>query len=402
MVVNDNFSKRVYSERIRSLYLHYSFSISFSLAIAYTWQVVVSFNALDRWRITWLGAITLVLLLRFLYCQRNDRHNTYLYDPKQSERLYAIGILVSSCLWAIGLIAFLPSAPMIDQLFVLLMVFSMIAFSFITMSTSPLSYSCYCLPIFVAITHVTANFSSNNQIHTILLSIICYIFILLALHRTTRAHLYSIRQQVEKQLVAVELTHITAELETISREDPLTGIANRRCFDELLDIHWNHALREQKPVALLHIDIDHFKVFNDSMGHQYGDMVLTQVAQCCSASARRGNDVAARYGGEEFLVLLYDCSEREAAIRAEALRGRIEQLNIANNASPDMNILTVSIGVASCIPSSAESPAGLYRRSDLALYQAKRRGRNQIFCWGIDVPAANKTTEEQSTDDQID
>lgn len=164
-----------------------------------------------------------------------------------------------------------------------------------------------------------------------------------------------------------------------ARRDGLTGIANRRTFDEHLDRVWTQAAREGRPLSLLMIDIDHFKTYNDRFGHQAGDECLRRVAWSLSSHARRPLDIAARYGGEEFAMILYDAGRRHAEDTARQIQAGIELLAIAHSSSPGASTrLTVSIGVACVQPSSDRSHFGFVQLADEALYAAKERGRNCV------------------------
>lgn len=167
-------------------------------------------------------------------------------------------------------------------------------------------------------------------------------------------------------------------IETASR-DGLTGIHNRRFFDEHLGKVWSQATRDRVPLALLLVDIDHFKAYNDCYGHQAGDECLRKVAWCLSRAARRPLDITARYGGEEFAIVLYDAQRSHAEEVALRIRSGIESLAIAHAASPAREKrLTVSIGVACIEPVAGRSAYGFIQLADEALYSAKESGRNCV------------------------
>jgi diguanylate cyclase (GGDEF)-like protein len=164
-----------------------------------------------------------------------------------------------------------------------------------------------------------------------------------------------------------------------ARRDGLTGIANRRTFDEHVDRVWAQAAREGQPLTLLMIDIDHFKAYNDRFGHQAGDECLRRVAWSLSSHARRPLDIAARYGGEEFAMVLYDASRQHAEDTARQIQAGIDSLEITHGASAiSGKRLTVSIGIACVQPMSDRSHYGFIQLADEALYAAKERGRNCI------------------------
>jgi diguanylate cyclase (GGDEF)-like protein len=160
-------------------------------------------------------------------------------------------------------------------------------------------------------------------------------------------------------------------LEEMATTDALTGLKNRRKFDSVIDLEWRRAIRQKMPLALLMIDADHFKAYNDTFGHQAGDQVLIGVAICISDSVNRAGDCAARYGGEEFAVLLPGLSSMEALAVAETIRLKVERW------SEPPQVTTVSIGVASLMPSATIDWCELVGAADKALYAAKAQGRNR-------------------------
>jgi diguanylate cyclase (GGDEF)-like protein len=162
-----------------------------------------------------------------------------------------------------------------------------------------------------------------------------------------------------------------AKLEELAITDALTGLRNRRKFDAEIDSEWRRAGRQKTPLALLMIDADHFKAFNDTNGHQAGDQMLVGIAICISDSVRRAGDCAARYGGEEFAVLLPGCGPTEAFQLAETIRHKVMRWSEGTDCN------TVSIGVASLTPGANMHWALLLEAADKALYAAKANGRNQ-------------------------
>jgi diguanylate cyclase (GGDEF)-like protein len=165
-------------------------------------------------------------------------------------------------------------------------------------------------------------------------------------------------------------------LEQLATRDGLTGLANRRCFDETLHAEWARALRQRQPLSLLMVDVDNFKAFNDANGHLGGDECLKRIATAV-ASEMRANDLVARYGGEEFAVILPNQSLKGAASVAERIRTRVEQLQVPNRLAPAQRV-TVSIGAATAIASPDNSASELVAIADAALYRAKHMGRNRI------------------------
>jgi diguanylate cyclase (GGDEF)-like protein len=166
--------------------------------------------------------------------------------------------------------------------------------------------------------------------------------------------------------------------DTKAHNDVLTGLANRRAFDEQVPRAWLQAARESKTMAILMVDVDHFKKYNDRYGHQSGDRCLAAVGKVVNTFARRPLDFAARLGGEEMAVLLFDVEADLAHEMAQNLRKTVQELAIEHLDSTTAKVITVSIGVAVAHPSVKRSAAGLLQLADEALYQAKQRGRNQV------------------------
>ena len=181
------------------------------------------------------------------------------------------------------------------------------------------------------------------------------------------------RKKTEEQLIVLQ-----KELEALSFKDGLTGVANRRMFDSILDTEWAHARRNNQPLSLIMLDIDYFKPYNDRYGHVQGDACLKRVAQALNSAATRARDLFARFGGEEFVLVLPETDEKSAVKIAERCRNLIFKEQIAHEASPAGQILTVSIGVSSITPSHQDDPLRFIEEADRRLYQAKQRGRNCI------------------------
>ena len=188
-------------------------------------------------------------------------------------------------------------------------------------------------------------------------------------------HNEQLEQLVKQRTHALELAN--QQLAALSTTDSLTGIANRRRFDEVLQTELRRAARSHQAVALLMLDIDYFKNYNDHYGHLSGDDCLRQIGQVLQAQMRRASDLAARYGGEEFAVILFDSNSDAANVMAENIRKAIAALNIAHATSPFGHV-TCSIGGTTLLAEDNVSPLALLKMADAALYMAKSQGRNQV------------------------
>ena len=168
------------------------------------------------------------------------------------------------------------------------------------------------------------------------------------------------------------------ELKRLTSLDGLTGIANRRHFDEVLTREWRRAMRQGEEVSVLMCDIDHFKLYNDTFGHQSGDECLRQVATALAGTIDRGGDLVARYGGEEFVAVLPGTSLSGASFIAAQMRQAVIRLGIANPRSPFGHI-TASFGLSSAVAMPETDPNDIVGAADRALYKAKNAGRNRVF-----------------------
>jgi diguanylate cyclase (GGDEF)-like protein len=170
-------------------------------------------------------------------------------------------------------------------------------------------------------------------------------------------------------------SHLVAEL---AQRDALTGTKNRRVFGEHLARTWHQAARERRRLAILLVDVDHFKAYNDRYGHLAGDEALRRVASALQAFVRRPLDLLARYGGEEFAVILYDAAARDAQDIAAGMRRAVMALAIEHRGSPTAEAVTISIGVAAIEPTHERDCRGALQLADQALYDAKIHGRNAV------------------------
>jgi diguanylate cyclase (GGDEF)-like protein/PAS domain S-box-containing protein len=178
-----------------------------------------------------------------------------------------------------------------------------------------------------------------------------------------------------------DITHHKQSEDALQRAamvDPLTKIANRRHFDSFLEKEWQRAMRSGQPLSLVVLDVDHFKLYNDTLGHPAGDACLQQVAQAIASHALRPTDLAARYGGEEFVLLFAETDAAAAHLLAESIRAHIEALQIPHPRSTTSAWLTVSIGVATIHPHQLDNTESLFVAADRAMYVAKEGGRNQV------------------------
>lgn len=189
----------------------------------------------------------------------------------------------------------------------------------------------------------------------------------------------------DKELLEVtpHLQKSNPKVDDLVLRDPLTGIANRHHFEEILEREWRRAAREARFLSLIMIDLDFFKAFNDTYGLQRGDYCLREVAKALSAGVKRSGDVVARYGGEEFVTLLPDTNRSGAIVVAEAMRLNVADVNISYANSPIGDRVTISLGVATLIPERNSTPQVLLSAAQGTLSEAKQEGRDRLKIYPV-------------------
>lgn len=187
--------------------------------------------------------------------------------------------------------------------------------------------------------------------------------------------IFLMRQKLYK--AQKELQRVNKELENLSFFDQLTGLANRRNFDQTLEKQFALSRRTKSPLSLIMCDVDHFKLYNDTYGHQQGDRCLSTVGEQIAAIVQRPTDLACRYGGEEFAIILPDTCQQGASMLAENMRKAIFALAMPHSASKVAQVVSLSLGVATHQGEHA-GPADLIKAADAMLYRAKEHGRNRV------------------------
>jgi diguanylate cyclase (GGDEF)-like protein len=325
--------------------------------------------------LTWSGLLAAVTGGRFLTLRafRNAAPNTE-SDHAVWVKYFVAGACAAGVVWGLsGILLFHPSSfP--HQIVLAFVLGGMVAGAVPLLSSVDRAYWCFAIPVVVPI--AIRMMWVGDRIHLIM-GLMMTIFGLAMLATSAQVNrLFRDSERLRRELFSS--IEVERALEYLVRLDSLTGIPNRRLFEEELGKEWARAKRDQEPLALITADIDHFKEYNDHYGHPAGDLCLVEVAQAMYHALSRPGDVAARIGGEEFAILLPQTDLDGAISVAEQIRERVLALNLLHEASPVARQVTLSFGVSSSDLASGPSPAELIRTSDIALYEAKRCGRNRI------------------------
>lgn len=358
--------------------------------------VAVFWNELDHQvLLVWLAMVYCVALLRYilLHVFRDPARKSALHTSTWAN-LFMLGAFSAGMVWgAAGLLLFHPdSIP--HQIFLAFTLGGMVAGALPLLSPLPPAFALYSIPIGAPILLQLFNASDHIVLVMGFLLLFFMTVMLLSSHRFSRI----LHQSIELRLQLDSSIEQQQQQALLARMDPLTGIANRRLFDEALESEWKRAQRTHTHLSILIADIDHFKRYNDTLGHPAGDVCLKQVARCMATAARRPGDLVARVGGEEFAFLLPNTDETDAAVIAERVREEIKSLHLPHPDSPISEWVTISLGCAECVPNVHTTPDDLIQAADAALYRAKRDGRNQVAISSSAISSQISTRRESGYD----
>ena len=312
----------------------------------------------------WLAALVFASLVRLLVAR------TYAEPERSNLRPgywvtihFSVTILVGLA-WGGGAILLFP-ADALPQQILLVLIFGLTATAALPMHIAmPNAYAVFLACVFGPL-FARLLLADQPAFHTVaaLLPVVA-----VALWMTARSMHYSLMESLSLHFNFRNLANL----------DGLTQVPNRRHFDAVLTNEWNRAARARIPLSVILIDVDKFKTYNDTYGHQAGDVCLQRVARALSDNLRRAGDMVARYGGEEFVLLLHQTPRDDGVMLAERLRAAVEQLAI-EHAGSDCGVVTISVGGATVIPDPHGEERALLQRADECLYRAKHGGRNRVM-----------------------
>jgi len=344
----------------------------------------------------WYGLILTLSIVRFLMGKNFKTNRQYTQDELSywANRHVFFTTLLST-IWGVAGIMFFPN-DLVHQVLLAFILSSVLLAAIPTLAASRLAF--YFQIVVILLPTISLFLLSKEQTHGLMAIAMIILAITLILISTYIYHL----------LFELQTTHIA--LQDLADTDQLTNIANRRHFDRKFKVEWRRAMRDQNPISMMMIDVDNFKKYNDSYGHQEGDKCLQAIAKAMESITNRPADLAARYGGEEFAILLPATSQENAAMLAERLRKKIENLNIQHERS-SFGVVTVSIGISCCEPAwdftgktpdedqKVIFPAMLLTAADNALYVSKEQGRNQVSEQGCGDQKLSEALQKNAPED---
>ena len=322
-----------------------------------TWDRIPS-----PWLLGWFAAITLFGAARWVIGRRFPAGAMAQSEIQAWDRRLIASVFASGCLWGVaGELFFLPGQSA-HNFFMAVLIIAMAAAAATSLSYHRLAYPAFFLP---AVTPITLNLLLESGTPEMAIGVVSPFYFLL-MYLLSRDFYRAAHISILAQIRSAGLAYY----------DPLTGVPNRRAFEEVLQKEWLRARRYHHPLALAIADIDNFKRHNDTYGHSAGDEVLRAVAQMIEDRTRRGTDLVARIGGEEFAVILPETDVAGAEAFMEGVVAQCRELRFEYG--PSVEVLTMSAGVASCVPDGDDGASRLFAQADAALYRAKLEGKNRI------------------------
>lgn len=324
--------------------------------------------------ISWLGLILFVSIARLYHNKQIKPEQSHTEEKLKSwANNHILFTTILSLLWGTAGFILFPE-NLIHQVLLIIALSSVLISSITTLAASKTIFYLQIALLLLPIATRLASMEGHDY------KILAAMLVIMGVMMSFVAHyVYKILHELHKT---------QEKTQTQAHTDQITQLANRRYFDKHFKEEWRRAARDQLPLSLLMIDVDHFKLYNDNNGHQEGDQCLRKLAMCMKSIARRQGDLVARHGGEEFAILLPNTNANDAKVLAENLRKKIISLSIPHKSpSSLLDVVTVSIGVSNCIPRSQKNeetgedilyPAMLIGAADRAMYQAKEHGRNRV------------------------
>jgi diguanylate cyclase (GGDEF)-like protein len=345
-----------------------------ALVLSYTVRDIVPHTRILIWVLMVLATVVSRIVLSYQFFKVSEHP----FDAEYWKNAYLLLALVSGVVWGLSAFLIFPAGkPALISLFVLVIT-TLSASTTISHSSILIGPAVWAGPA-ILLYAVRCAWEGGETENTIAFLIIVYLVTIIQYsfnhHRTITS---AISLKFENLELLEEVRKTNEILRRVSAVDGLTGLANRYSFEEFMEREWRRAIRDQRPLSLIMADIDHFKAYNDTYGHQGGDDCLKKVARVIAQAVKRPADLAARYGGEEFMAVLPDTDLNGALDIAETLRRGVEALGIPHEHSSTARVVTISIGVASLIPEQGMHSSHLVKLVDMALYSAKHAGRNMI------------------------
>jgi len=356
------------TEHLRVLFRHAIYVFLGNLSASITLVIGMWQTTPQNWLIAWVTAMLILNLARWLVGRRFPVMSIGEVETQRWEFRFIASVVLSGVLWGIAGSLFYVPGNLEHNLFLALVIISISA-----AATAPLSYHRIAYPLFLvpAITPILLHLMLDDALLARAIGFIAPFYFLL---------LYLLSKEIYQTAHESILSRINSQYQAMF--DYLTGLANRRTFEEAMNREWYRSIRNKHVLSLIVADIDNFKLCNDSHGHATGDQVLKAVAVLLENRIRRGADLVARIGGEEFAIILPNTDLVGAEALAENIRVGIKEL--AKKDELEIPEVTMSFGVASLLPDDSNDAGSLFSYADEALYQAKRKGKDMVVTMDVE------------------
>lgn len=375
----------VHREKIKILFSNFHLSWVLSLLVA----TVFAYLAIDVGRYAlgmgWWLVFCFIIMLRLRLVVLFYRADIALDEYDAWARRYLFLALLAGIGWGAGGLLIGPQLSPVDQAFLLLILIGVSGGSVPLLGIHKQTLFAFVVPTVIPYM-VWVAFSLSDKLALMLMIMVLYLIsIAVAIARLDENMSDSLRLKYQLEQRTEKLQDANEKLEHLTLVDSLTQLYNRRFFERQMEKEWKKCHRESKHLALLVIDIDYFKLYNDSYGHAAGDECLKKVASALTRALNRPGDMIARIGGEEFVALLPGIDEEGAIKVAETMQQKLQLAQIEHRTSPIDDYVTVSIGLAVTYPAENASALGLFKAADKALYRGKFMGRNHIVVGELDM-----------------
>ncbi|MFI4956884.1 MAG: GGDEF domain-containing protein [Gammaproteobacteria bacterium] len=378
-------SKRIMTEQVRLLYKRAPAVIPINIVIASILTVMLLPVVSAVKILTWLAVMTIWCITRFIFFKIILNKGDFETDPKRLIDIFAISVFVTGILWVSVFIGFAFTIPDVYIVFIIFSLGGMSVGAVASMVSVPLVFFSYISPMIIPPTIVFLFQGNALGFAMSSMMLIYYISISSTYMQSHRLATESIQLQIDKDELIQNLKHTNQNLEiandkvlALSNTDELTQLSNRRQLDVVLAKEWGRAVRSQLPIAFIMFDLDFFKDYNDTFGHQQGDECLKKVSAVLRQTFKRPGDCVARYGGEEFAAILPDTTLEGAVKMAQHVLAALVALRIPAANTKASAFVSMSAGVACMVPFQDDEMVHLVSKADAALYRAKQAGRNRL------------------------
>ncbi len=372
-------------EQVKILYKRAPAAIPVNILIATILGVMLLPVVPSAHILIWWLILTAWNLFRFWHMRSVLKKKDFSDNPERLTNMFMLAAFIAGVIWIVAFLWFTFDVPDVYIIFIVFALGGMSVGAVASMVSMPRVFFAYVSPMIIP--PIIVFLFQGNQLGFAMSSMILIYFLSISstYMQSFQAVKESIQLQIDNEELIQNLKCANQRLEianhkilALSLSDELTQLANRRQLDNILEKEWSRAIRSQLPLSLIMFDIDYFKDYNDAFGHQQGDICLQKMAETLHNVFKRPGDCVARYGGEEFLAILPDTSLEGAMKMAEKVAYEINNLHIIAGNTKVSPFVTLSMGVASILPSQEDEMSHLVTRADAALYRAKELGRNRI------------------------